>query len=293
MKMPNLLGERYKEWASLAVAEEHIIDWEVIPRGASLRYQDYRIIMRSVNPVQAHQLMVTRLTCWWLPVYGADAAEVVTDRDGLKLLYDKYVPKVSAPAGEAADYNDADSETDLQLGDVDTHLFYQPGQISLATLTNPAMPAMLYDRQEWLGQDIGKGYLIQNARTQVMRSVHEGYVRRGLRANTDGYLVWVLVIPNHVGDDAFSIDATFPQDREFNSLSFLAPTMDPIMGWRADGANRADWLRWVSHWVIEGDDGGDQDDKQTLVQQPLRVSFFRHAVFGRNVLDEGTVSPNA
>ena len=95
MKMPNLLGERYKEWAALGVAQEHIIDWEVIPRGAHLRYQDYRIIMRSVNATPAHQLMVTRLTCWWLPVYGADAAEVVTDVAGLKLLYDKYVPKVA------------------------------------------------------------------------------------------------------------------------------------------------------------------------------------------------------
>ena len=65
------------------------------------------------------------------------------------------------------------------------------------------------------------------------------------------------------------------------------------MGWRADGASRADWLRWITHWVVEGDDNDDEDDKQTLVQRALRVSFFRHCVFSRKVLDEGTVSPNA
>ena len=291
MKMPNLLGERYKEWAQLSKGEEHIIDWEVIPRGAHLLYQDYRIILRTIATVPAHQLMVCRLTCWWLPVYGADAAETVNARAGLKALYDKYVPKVAS--NTPGDYDDADSEAELSLGDLDANLFYQPGSISLATLTNPAMPTMLYDRQEWLGQDIGKGYLVQNAQTQVMWTVHEGYVRRGLRASTDGYLVWVLVIPDDIGDDTFSIDATFPQDQEFNSLSFLAPTMDPIMGWRADGSSRTDWLHWVSHWVVEGDDAGDEDDKQTLVQRGLKCSFFRHCVFSRRVMDEGTVSPNA
>ena len=304
LKMPDLLGERYKEWASLPVGGEHIIDWEPVPRGAHLKYQDYRIILRSVNVEPAHQLMVTRLTCWWLPVYGDDAAEMVnTSGTGptakndanilgrLKLIYDKYVPKVAS--NTPGDYDDATDQGELSLGDVDTNLFYQPGSVSLATLTNPARPSMLYDRQEWLGQDIGKGYLVQNAQTQVMRSVHEGYVRRGLRAPTDGYLVWVLVIPGQIGDDTFSVDETFPADGEFNSLSFLAPTMDPIMGWRADGSSRADWLRWVTSWLVSGDAASDEDDKQTLVQTALRVSFFRHCIFGRQVLDEGTVSPNA
>ena len=296
IKMPDLLGERYKEWASLPFAAEHIIDWEAIPRGAHLKYQDYRIILRSVGTRPAHQMMVTRLTCWWLPVYGTDATTVVNTTSALKLLYDKYVPKIASDSdgmGGPGQYDDADSAGELQLGDADTNLFYQPGAVSLATLTNPAKPAMLYDRQEWLGQDIGKGYLVQNAQTQTMRSVHEGYVRRGLRAPTDGYLVWVLVIPGQIGDDTFTVAESFPADREFNSLSFLAPTMDPIMGWRADGSSRQDWLRWVTHWLVEGDANADEDDKQTLVQTALRVSFFRHCVFGRQVLDEGTVSPNA
>lgn len=284
--MPDLLGKRYKEWAQLSSNAEHVIDWEVVPRGANIKYQSYDLVLHGDEDVEAYNCMLVDVSCWWLPVFGADAAETVSTTSALKNLYDKYVPKVDSTVPTAAW---TVTDDDASIGDDDNELYFRPDRISLMSLTNPASPARLYNRREWLGWLEGKGYRTGSTTKCRYSARHRGFVRRGVPTPYPGYLVWVLTIPGDVSDSAFEVSSTFPPDGEFADLDFLAPMWDPIAAARSvGGANLDSWRRWAQSFVVEQGTGNRQS-----AAKKLSVRMKRQVCFERRVKASGTVSPDA
>ena len=285
--MPDLLGKRYKEFGQLAVGSEHVIDWEVIPARAHLKYQSYDIVIHSLEDVQPHHCMIYDLSCWYVPVFGADAAETVSTTADLKNLYDRMVPKVDSTAPTAAW---TVSEADAEIGDDDDQLYFRPDRISLQTLTNPANPAKLYGRREWLGFAEEKAYRTGSSTNCRYMTRHKGFVSRGVPSNYPGYIIWVLTIPPQVADNAFEVASTFPADTDFISLDFLAPVWDPIQLSRSVGGSGMDeWRRWSTNMLIEQGTSGTVQ----MAQKKLEVRMKRQVAFARNMSMGGTVTPDA
>lgn len=303
------VAERYKEWNTLATNAEHVVDWEVIPRGADLRYQQFRIAIDSVATMPLHCVAMVDLTCWWIPVHGADAAETVNTVASLKNLYDMRVPKTLPGLAKTVDSNNPSisgatrtgaansnlfGDDDWSLGDDDNNLWFDPGHISLAMIENAGMPAKMYSRRQWLGRDLGSGEVIASGGTvgQRYKLMHDGYVRRGLYAESDGYMVWILTIPGAIDDGDWTVSDQFPADQEFASLSFLAPQWSPMPpGYQYGSSGESEMRRWISNWLIEGD--GSVSGDECYRPTNLRVKIIRHAYFRQNLPTQKTVSINA
>ena len=287
MQLASLLGKRAKAWGELATGAEHIIDWEVIPTRARLDFQSYDFMVFGTEDVELHQCMIYDLSCWWLPVYGADAAETVNTTANLKNIYDRYVPKVDATA-PGSDWTE--SEADAEIGDDDDQPYFRPDRISLQILTDPAMPAKLYGRREYLGWMEDKGYRVSTSKCRYIAR-HRGFVRRGVRTSSPGYLVWVLTIPPNFSSSDFNVASTFPANREFPELSFLAPLFDPIDITRSlRDSGMDDWRRWAIHML---DDQTQSDSKRQFDQTKLACRMRRQIKFTRAVQTMGTVSTDA
>lgn len=286
--LPDLSKINFKEWGELAINAEHIIDWELIPRGANLQYQDVFIALGAANGDAnrsgLEECMTYQLDCWIIPVYGSDATETVDSRAGIKNLYDMYVPK-----SEDTDPNAALTltETDVEIGDDDNSLIYQPGKISLMALADPGKPARIVHRRPWLGRHEGKFVRVADNLIRFSDE-HKLTIKRAYHANTPTYIVWVLTIPNNVADGAFEERTTFPKNTDWVEWDFLAPQWDPILGVRSNDFNSGAtalnaWRAWSTHWMVEQGDKGRQ-----WQQRPLYCRVARRTVFSRSIAQHST-----
>lgn len=307
--MPDLIGKRVKHWGNLAVGSEHIIDWEVLPAGASLKYQSYDYVIQSLTNVGAHQAMIYDLSAWWLPCYGSDAAETVNTVAGLKALYDMYVPKVDATRVEDSW---TVTEDDASIGDDDDQLYFRPDRVSLMTLTQPARPAKLYGKRGWLGWAEGSAFRTGDSTHVRYMKRAKGFVRRGVNTSYPGYVVWVLTLPPNYGTadgedpddqgldaaDTFDIAQTFPANQEFADLDFLAPVWDPILASRSVANSGLDqWRRWAVSFLEDTDAAKAGLDTTTAslqqAQVPIMFRMRRQVCMSRRVKGLDTVSPDS
>lgn len=288
MILPKLLGKRAKAWGELDVGKEHVIDWEAVPPKAALDFQSYDFMIYGTEDVEAHHCMIYDLSCWWIPVYGSDATQTVNTTAALKNLYDMYVPKVDSEKPTDAW---TESESDAEIGDDDDQLYFRPDRISLQILTDPSIPTKLYGRREWLGWLEDKGFRTGSGTKTRYVSRHRGFVRRGVNTKMPGYIVWVLTIPPEVDNDDFTIASTFPENRSFQELSFLAPVWDPIDVTRSlRGAGMDDWRRWAQHIT---DDEETNSAKRQLKQVKIACRMRRQIRFSRRFSQPATISPDA
>lgn len=291
---PDLLGRRYKDKANLAVGAEHVLDFEVVPAFSHVRYQSYDLTLMSQVDVDWRDTMLVELNCWWIPVFGTDAAETVNNVAGLKTLIDQRVPKIqdTAPGTNIAWDTDDSGDDDNSIGDTDTNLIFRPDRISLRVLRRAAAaaPMRLYNRREWLGWMEGKAFRTGNSTNMRIAHRMRGFVRSGVDTDNPGYIIWVLTIPPAVASSEFSEASAFPANQEFEDLDFLAPSFDPIMQARSyaagDALNR--WRRWAIHFWAQAS-GGDQQYNPVALDYRMR----RDIAFSRSRPTPKMISPTA
>ena len=313
MPFPKLMGEIYNErrganppanrTARFNKNSETIFGYRAVPAGAVVDAIQYQIVVQSSKAYLSDQQHTAQLDCWWLPEYGAGRTATVTTYTALKNLYDERVAKVEVQdfVGNAGNRNNiwTPTESDIQLGDDDNNLRYQPGRVSLEHLTDAHEAANLFSRRLWMGYMHGNAYRVggvrgsgEDAKSYVRTQlVLKGWIRKAVATQRPGYIVWVLNNPNTIDDQYTGSGANgsqaendelakaMPRQGEWAALNFLAPDYDRLEGHGTIyPSNSDDYLRWVKQWATDGH--GDDNDKQLLAMD-LDVNWHMTDLWNR------------
>lgn len=284
MPLPNYVTDWYIEGASLAVGQEHVLDYIHIPYGGATFPIPYDYVLFSPDQVDTNNVMIADLRHWILPCYGADRTEIPDSPTDIKDLYDRRIVKVNPNAPSTAwnfqrpsDPDNSDQENEWEpyhLGDDDNNLVYQMGRINRRIFADPGEAAMLTKHRERLGFLEGRSFRRGNSDKVHYSTRINGVIPGRIHAAaTDIIIVAVLTIPANIQDDDFrnGVDnhaATFnnlPADREWESLrAFLAPQREPILGLMQSTATAVgDALKYMVKWDLRTS-GSKQLDQKTL-----------------------------
>ena len=118
----------------------------------------------------------------------------------------------------------------VYLGDADTNLVFQPGEISTMVLYDPGHASRLFQMREKLGWFFGKGLRTGDGQNCRYISHMESSMSVGINnPGHPGYVIGVLTLPNVPtfanwgGDDDSIYNNSMPADKDWESLDFLNP----------------------------------------------------------------------
>ena len=296
MNLPSLFEERYFELraqnanstppnthaAVLRPGSEGCLSFEVLEEGTNLDGISYTWGWTGQDEMDTDQHFTYEYGLYWLPMYNEDAqtsievpsgAGYTTDAgkdkkllDNIKAIWDRVWPKTDNQSPENISWNP--THTDLEIGDLDTGLAYQPGRIPLEMLHAPEKPARLFHRRVWGGWIHQNAFRTGNGTKVRYQEKHKGMIRRGINVNRPGYLAWIYTVPADIPAGDFDDPQTrLPRANRYENLRYRAPALDKVTGvptiWPS---TEDDFLRNMTQWRTDGN--------RQLVQQSLDVHAF-------------------
>jgi len=266
---------------------EYIINFCVVPARASLASIKYKYAIHSYTEHDPLHTYGYQMSAYWIPVYNQDAEATVSDLAALKTLYDRVKPRVE----DTSIFADWDpTQNDYQIGGSDTdntELAWQPGRLPLMLLTNPVHAAEIYKDKTMMGFMEGSAYRSGNSGNVRGALAKAGLIRRGINATSPGYVVWVLTIPKDFSDSEWDdFGRKMPRSSSFETLNFLAPSVDRVTGQTLiHPATVDDWRRWTIALETTGTRQWVQKD---LMFRGEFVYFFNRSIVGMELADETT-----
>lgn len=309
---PKIRFRRLFEWYNLGVGSEHIIDLEVVPRGAQIQHQELEINIIGDQEVSIHQWMECVIKYYFLPVYGARAQETETTIDAVKNIYDEYVIKTADEW--AVDMSAAQAAGELEdyiIGGDDDSLVMQRGKIHLNAITQvPSRGMALYERKIRLGYIFKSADRVKDNKYQYMYRL-QSVLNTGFTSPEPGYIIGVLTIPSQVDhgnyDDQRSM---FPKSGDFEEIgAIVRPRWDmfdatkqltvdfPVASDRA--IDHRDWAYAAEKLYIAEDVDTNaltneiNDNDRQYVQSALKVTVLRDIIYDRTMHIPQQLSPTS
>lgn len=270
---------------------DKIVDWLQVPAHADHAWSQARFIIFS-DTVDIRQLMMLQVACLYIPLDLAEAAKDPTasvwgddgddpfGKEHLKELLDKHVYKTAGMY--VTNTALTESAEGARLGDADTSLMFQPGQLHLGTyqyLENA--PPVFEVRHMVLGFMAGKGFRPGADDMQIMHADFTVNTQR-FQMPGPGYLVWVFTNPATVPDNQFEFGSTI--DTWENLERLLAIRRNKLTG-ELQYASELVAERALVSIVKQGDAAADNDPLEFLVQPEMNVVGFRQSYFTRDIHD--------
>lgn len=297
MDLPHIFEERYEEIRNtdagsvapnlhakiLQPGAENCLSFEVLEEGTNLDGIAYTWGFTGAEEIEADQHFTYELGLYWLPMYNEDAQRAIevpllaaaTDsardralKDEVKKIWDRVWPKTdNLDTDNLGDFW-TPTHSDLEIGDVDTALAYQPGKLPLEMLHSPEKPARLFHRRVWGGWIHGNCFRTGNGTKVRYQERLKGMIRRGINANRPGYLAWIITIPNDIPAGDFDDPQTrLPRSRRFENARYRCPAISKVAGvptiWPS---TEDDFLRNATQWRTDGE--------RQMVQQKLDTFTF-------------------
>ena len=291
-EFPNLSLHRYKEHRGLGTGAEHVLHWEPLPahfRGSA----NVELIVKCPQDIPWDEFHMWQVEAYMFPMTRGNRGFTVTSTAFAKVIYDQTVAKVSDELTgvgwhdvENNPSTDADnastiSNEDLELGDTDGNLVWQPGKLNKSAYTNPAETArLIHHRQKsgWPYQGTAfRTAATGNARGPTVRTMTKHNWSVELATITESYFMVVMCIPGNWSDTTYDEwgDAYLtPRQQNWSSLKYMTPELEKVSGQQTIYPSTVE--DFERHMEILYTNGDRQWNQQALdIQLDIDINIMR------------------
>lgn len=263
-----------------------IADWEQLPSHSMMDWTQTRFIMWS-DEVGITDMAMIQAAC---VVIEPDTTEQSSAIDGisgseadelyLDDMLDKYVHKTAG--SYVTNTALTASDTVRYLGDADTSLMFQPGQLHKGTYAYLEDQAPILEvRHMVLGFMANKGFRAHTSGKQRMHTDFE-INSHTYSARQNSIMLWVMTNPATVPDNQFEFGSTVQGWTDLRKL--LAPRRNKITG-ELEHASDLVGQKFLTSIYKAGDAAADNDALEILLQPEMNIAAFRQSYFIREVDD--------
>ena len=234
----NLTGSRYFEDRGLAIGSETGIYFQPLPIRAKGNIS-VNLSFSHNTDIPVDTFHAWQLDAWMFPLTGVDHASVrYQSMQNVKdMLYDVLVPKTDptdlSGLGSPIRQGEAGLEAQLEQGDADNNLVWQPGRINTAAFFTPATEVMRVHHQRFrAGWPLGGDTAFRTAdglcNTRVNTSFNVGF------GPLPTEHVFLIMLVNPADFDVKNWDDLnpyiLPRENDWDNYKWMTPEMNKITG---------------------------------------------------------------